>query len=134
MAEKEVVAELGAEGMGATVYRTALPGGGWEFHVEGTSMDFDDNDDDAWRAWSREPVPTLDEPLQSLSGSSFPWCLLSPGKVDPDYYAFVWEKVQQAADSIPEQFQAHWPLKLARWKRCCNQDPDRNPDGRPRCA
>lgn len=50
MAEKEVVLELGVEGGGATVFRTPLASGGWQFHVEGSSMYLDENDDEGWRS------------------------------------------------------------------------------------
>lgn len=52
MVEKETVLELGVEGGGATIFRTRSDTGEWHFHVEGSSMYLDENDDEVWRSWS----------------------------------------------------------------------------------
>jgi hypothetical protein len=52
MPDKEMVLELGVEGGGAAIFRTPLASGGWQFHVEGSSIYLDENDDEAWRRWS----------------------------------------------------------------------------------
>lgn len=67
MADKELVLQLGVEGGGATVFRTPLDSGGWEFHVEGTSMYLDEHDDEGWRSWRSQPVPTIEEALRAVA-------------------------------------------------------------------
>ena len=52
MPDKEMVLELGVEGGGATIFRTPLASGGWQFHVDGSSIYLDENYDEDWRRWS----------------------------------------------------------------------------------
>src|SRR4051794_23438420 len=85
MADKEPILKLGVEGGGATVYRTPLGSGGWQFHVKRSSMYLDENDDEGWRSWRSEPVLSVEEALRSIaedgSWSSFPrsWSTPSTG-------------------------------------------------------
>lgn len=78
MAKKELVLDLGLEGGGATIYRTPLASGGWQFHVEGSSMFLDDNDAPfCLAAGSTKPCPRrsvvcvycrVDEPCSLIRG------------------------------------------------------------------
>ena len=56
--DKVVIAGMGVEGGGVTVYGRRA-GGVWSFWQEGSSMDLDENDDEVWREWSSDPVPDL---------------------------------------------------------------------------
>src|SRR5688572_11900928 len=94
MDEKELVLKLGVEGGGATIYRRPVGSGGWQFHVEGTSMFLDENDDEDWRSWTREPVPTIRDALRSIAeGGS--WVFFHPISVHPEYRKVVWELAQE---------------------------------------
>ena len=66
MVDKETVLELGVEGGGATIFRTRSDTGEWHFHVEGSSMYLDENDDEVWRSWSCEPVRSIEEALREV--------------------------------------------------------------------
>lgn len=53
-----LVAKLGVEGGGITIYGTECDGA-WSFWAEGSSMDLDENDDEVWRRWSSKHLPDL---------------------------------------------------------------------------
>ena len=57
--DKVLMAEMGVEGGGITIYGSQLEGV-WSFWTEGNSMELDDNDHEVWRSWSSEPVSSLD--------------------------------------------------------------------------
>lgn len=75
MTKAELVLELGLEGGGLSVYRTPTGSGAWQFHVAGSTIDLDENDDEAWRSWGRsrfQVFPKLCGPLpKTARGSSF---------------------------------------------------------------
>jgi len=121
MAEKEAVLELGVEGGGATVYRTPLSGG-WQYHVEGSSMFLEENDDEGWRSWDSPPVLNLDEALRSVAEDGS-WVFFYPVTVHPDYQTAVWELVQAAAGKLPEGRREMWEHQSQDWKRRCQQEP-----------
>jgi hypothetical protein len=57
--DKILVASLGVEGGGLTVYgKRAVRG--WTFWATGSSMELGENDDEMWTSWSSEPVLSLD--------------------------------------------------------------------------
>jgi hypothetical protein len=115
MAEKEVVLELGVEGGGATISRTRLSNGEWQFHVEGSSMFLDDNDDETWRSWQAEPVANLMAAIQSI-GEGDSWVWYMPIRVLPDYRHAVWEAAQQLACELPERLRRLWMDRKAEWQ------------------
>ena len=100
MGEKEKVLELGVEGGGATIFRTPLDSGGWQFHVEGSSMYLDENDDEDWRSWTSEPVQTIREALRSVAEDGS-WVFFHPISVHPEYRNIVWELAQETARNLP---------------------------------
>jgi hypothetical protein len=83
MADKELVLELGVEGGGATVFRTPLDSGGWQFHVEGNSLYLDENDDESWRSWHSQPVLSIEEALASVAKDGS-WFFFYPLTVHPE--------------------------------------------------
>lgn len=116
MAEKEVVLELGLEGGDATIFRTRLPSGEWQFHVEGTSMFLDDNDDETWRSWQAEPVANLMAAIQSI-GEDGSWVSYMPIRVHEAHRQAVWEATQQLACELPERLRRLWKDRKAEWQR-----------------
>ncbi len=122
MAEKEVVLELGVEGGGATVFRTRLGSGGWQFHVEGSSMYLDENDDEGWRSWRSEPALSMEEALRSVADDGS-WVCFYPVTVHPEYRAAVWELAQAAAGRLPEGRRQMWQRRSQDWHRLCRQGP-----------
>jgi hypothetical protein len=118
MAEKEEVLKLGVEGGGATVFRTLVAGGASKFHVEGSSMYLDENDDEGWRSWTTEPVKTIEEALRSVAEDGS-WVAFHPISVHPDYGATVWELAQSTARTLPDEMSGVWKRKSEIWKRRC---------------
>jgi hypothetical protein len=121
MAEKEMILELGIEGGGASLYRTPLASGGWLFQVEGTSMFLDDNDDEDWRAWTKEPVQTLEEALRSITGDGS-WVLFFPTSVHPEYRTSVFEHAQEAASKLPDTLIPIWERRREEWQSLCLEE------------
>ena len=118
MGEKESVLELGVEGGGATIYRTPLGTGGWQFHVEGTSMYLDENDDEDWRSWTSEPVQTIQEALRSVAEDGS-WVFFHPISVHAEYRMIVWELVQETASQLPQERRRMWQDRNRNWQRLC---------------
>ena len=121
MAEKELVLELGLEGGGATIYRTAVASDCWQFYVEGSSMFLDENDDEDWRSWTSEPVPTIRDALRSIveDGS---WVLCYPISVHSEYRNDVWELAQEIASTLPVERSEMWESRIWRWQRVCLEE------------
>ena len=118
MGEKEKVLEIGVEGGGATIYRTPLEAGGWQFHVEGTSMYLDENDDEGWRSWTREPVQTIREALLAVAEDGS-WVFFYPISVHPECRNSVWELVQETASKLPVERRRMWEGQSRNWQRLC---------------
>jgi hypothetical protein len=118
MGEKDKVLEIGVEGGGATIYRTPLDTGGWRFHVEGTSMDLNKNDDEDWRSWTSEPVQTIAEALRSIAEDGS-WVFFHPISVHPEYRTIVWELVQETASKLTQERPRMWQERNRDWQRLC---------------
>ena len=118
MGEKEMVLKIGVEGGGATIYRTPLGAGGWQFHVEGTSMYLDENDDEDWRSWTSEPVQTIEEALRSIAEDGS-WVFFHPISVHPEYRMIVWELVQETASKLTQERPRMWQDRNRNWQRLC---------------
>ena len=73
-----LIAEMGLDGGGCTVYGQCVAGT-WSFWQEGVSMYFDENDDEAWKPWSTEPVAQLTDALPKS------WWLMYVLYVHPDF-------------------------------------------------
>jgi hypothetical protein len=122
MVEKEKVLEIGVEGGGATIFRTPLRTGGWQFHVEGTSMFLDENDDEDWRSWTSEPVNTIQEAMQSVARDGS-WVLFHPISVHPEYRNTVWELVQETEGKLPEERRRKCKNRSENWQHLCFEKP-----------
>lgn len=118
MAEKEVVLEIGVEGGGATIYRTPLSSGGWQYHVEGSSMYLDENDDEDWRSWSTEPVDSVRVAIQSIAKDGS-WVFYYPISVHPEYGKTVWELTQETASKLTTEHSGMWKARSQDWQRLC---------------
>jgi len=118
MDEKEMVLELGVEGGGATIYRTAVASDGWQFHVEGSSMFLDENDDEDWRSWTSEPVPTIRDALRSIADDGS-WVFFHPISIHPEYRNDVWELAQEIASKLPAERSEMWENRNRHWQRLC---------------
>lgn len=80
-AGKRIVAQLGVEGGGATVYRSEVEGL-WSFWHEGTAMNFDETDDEVWRDWKCAPVAELSLALPNI------WWVMIPIASERDFVAW----------------------------------------------
>jgi hypothetical protein len=105
--EGQKVLELGVEGGGATIFRKMLATGGWQFHVAGSSMYLDENDDDRWSSWTRDGFKTLLEALQSVGDSGF-WVHFHPISIHPEYRIVVWQLANETASKLPEDQRRRW--------------------------
>ena len=85
------IARMGAEGGGSTVYGKHTDGV-WVFWREGTSMAFDDNDDEITRHWSTDPTPNLLDALPNR------WWRLYTTYVHPDFVAQLRQAFEQYRD------------------------------------
>ncbi len=78
--DKVVIARMGVEGGGVTIYGRQVDGA-WSFWQEGSSMDLDENDDEVWRVWSSDPVSALSAALSDK------WWQMYPKEVHPEFVA-----------------------------------------------
>jgi hypothetical protein len=122
MAKSELVIRLGIEGGGNDIFRTPRPSGGWQFHVEGSSMDMDENDDEVWRYYASEPFSTIEEALRSISENGA-WVCYYPCEIHADYRKFFWELVQKMGTGFKGQRAASWQRRKNDWRRRCNGIP-----------
>ena len=114
----ELVLKLGWEGGGAAIHRTMLARGGYRFHVEGNTLWLDENDDEAWRRWTAEPVGTVQGALTSIDHHGL-WILLHPISIHPEYRAEVWQLVQELAVALPHEYVGVWRTRSHDWRRLC---------------
>ena len=122
MADNEMVLQLGVEGGGATVFRTPFGSGGWQFHVEGSSMFLDENDDEDWRSWQSQRFPNIEDAVRSISADG-EWVVFYPISVHPDYRSAVWELVQQTVRNLPNEKKHFWEdRRRERWQHQCQQE------------
>ena len=118
MAEKELVLELGVEGGEATIYRKVVGSEDWQFHVEGSSMFLDENDDEDWRSWTSLPVPTIRDALCSIAEDGS-WVFFHPISIHPEYRKVVWEMAQEIASKLPAEGTEMWENRHRHWQRLC---------------
>lgn len=121
MADKEMVLKIGIEGGGATIFRTLLDGGGYQFHVEGSSMYLDENDDEGWRTWANEPFQTIQGALRSISTNGS-WVLCFPVSVHPEYRTIIWALAQEVARKLSGANSTVWERRREDWLRKCVSD------------
>jgi hypothetical protein len=83
-------------------------------------MDFDENDDEVWRSWCTETVPSLAEALR-LVATDGSWVFFYPIAVHPEYRAPVLELVQDAAGRLPEGRREMWERRSQDWQHRCEK-------------
>jgi hypothetical protein len=76
--DKIEIASMGVEGGGETIYGRKIDGV-WSFWREGSGMDLDENDNEIWRGFSSDPVPTLSEALRDI------WWKMYPIGINPQF-------------------------------------------------
>lgn len=123
MVEKETVLELGVEGGGATIFRTRSDTGDWCFHVEGSSMYPDDNDEEVWRSWSTEPVRRIEAAMREVTGNGT-WVFFHPIAIHPEYRTVMSKLVRAAAAKLPVKQKQMGKLRLAEWQMLCREESD----------
>jgi hypothetical protein len=121
MVEKETVLELGVEGGGVTVFRTRHDRGEWHFHVEGSSMYLDDNDDEVWRSWSTEPVCSIKTALREVADDGC-WVFFWPIAIHPEYRTAMSKLVRAAVAKLPAKQKQMGRNQLAEWRRLCQEE------------
>ncbi|QJX01176.1 DUF6508 domain-containing protein [Frigoriglobus tundricola] len=121
MADKEMVLQLGVEGGGATVFRKPVGAGDFEFYVDGSSMDLDENDDEVWRSWESQPYLRIEDAVRSISNDGS-WVLFHPISIHPDYRTSVWELVQETARTLPDELNHLWDdRRRTKWQHLCHE-------------
>ena len=118
MPDEEPVLQLGVEGGGATIFRSPLGSGGWEYHVEGSSMDFDEIDDEVWRSWRSGPFTAVAEALETIAKDGS-WVCFYPVKVHSEYREAVWRLAQEVATRLTEDRRRSWDRRKPDWQRRC---------------
>ena len=106
---KTLILKIGGEGGGADVYG-ALDNGTWTFWLEGTHMDWDENDEEIWRSYTTEPVPDF---LAALPDNWWMWCPTDPPHVD--FVDRLREEYDRCSKTMGEDFQyshERWPEML----------------------
>jgi hypothetical protein len=91
--EKTLIASMGIEGGGATIYGRRSEGV-WMFWTQGSTIDLDENDLDFWRSWSTEPVNSLDDVLPSE------WPVFSPIEIHPDFLDWFREAYEKKRSEL----------------------------------
>ena len=105
---KEVVLDIGVDGGAATIYRTPLERGGWAYHMGGTTIALDDDDNEEWRHWTRDPVPTLHDALEQVDKHGF-WIYFTPcAPIHPEYRLLVWELLLRTAKQRAAEGDSNW--------------------------
>jgi hypothetical protein len=98
--DKVLVAEMGVEGGGLSVYGKRSDAG-WSFWREGTSMDMDENDDEVWRSWSSDPVTDLDLVLPKELPMFYPLA------IHPEFLASFREAYEKARASLSPEMRVY---------------------------
>jgi hypothetical protein len=106
--DKVVIAEMGIEGGGTTIYGTQAEGV-WSFWTQGTSMDLDENDDEVWRSWSSEPVTGLDDVVPK------DWPMFYPSTIHPGFVEWFRGTYEKARSTLPEDRQ-RYQTKHRHWQ------------------
>ena len=88
---KVLVAELGVEGGGCSIYGSHADGS-WSFWQEGSSIDF--ADEELPRSWTSEPVPDLGLAVAKE------WPLYHVLEVHPDFVGWFRENYEAARGSL----------------------------------
>jgi len=128
MSEKELVLKIGVEGGGADLFRTPLDSGGWQFHVEGSSMYLDEQDNEEWRSWRSQPFLSIEEALRSVATDGS-WVSFCPMEVHPEYRTTVWELAQDVASKLPKESRERWKRRSQDWQGLCYPSGSRVPGG-----
>ena len=93
--DKVIVAEIGMEGGGVTIFGNQSERG-WTFWTEGSSMDLDENDDEVWHSWSSEPVSELELVLPKG------WPLFHPVQIHPEFLGWFRANYEITRASLPD--------------------------------
>ena len=81
-------------------------------------MFLDENDDEDWRSWTSEPVPTIREALRSVADDGS-WVFFRPISVHPDYRNVIWELAREIASRLPAERSEMWEDQNRHWQRLC---------------
>src|SRR5258707_451573 len=98
--DKLLVARMGVEGGGSAIYGRGA-GGNWSFWEEGTSMDIDENHDEVWRSWSKDPVSDLNLVLPRE------WPLFYPVTIHPAFLGWFRQAYEKARSSLSPDLKRH---------------------------
>ena len=96
LVDKLLVAEIGVEGGGLSIYGREDEGS-WSFWSEGSSMDLDENDDEVWRSWSTDPVADLALVVPRE------WPLFYPMTIRPDFTGWFRDHYEEARSLLPPE-------------------------------
>lgn len=120
MATKELVLQVGTEGGGVCIYRSADDAGAYRFHAEGIGVYLDENDDEDWRQWTTAPVDTIEEALRSIAVDGS-WIYWHPMMVLHEYRRVVWQYVQETLRSVTGDPPEVWHGSHQRWLAVCSE-------------
>jgi hypothetical protein len=89
--EEVIIVNMGVEGGGVTIFGRQADGV-WSFRQVGGSIDFDDNDEECWRSWSRDPVSELAEALPRE------WYQMCPIEIHPQFVEQMRHEYERSRD------------------------------------
>ena len=113
---KELILDAGVEGGGATIYRFRYVDGADGFFVEGSSMSFDENDDEHWHHWRSATVKSFEEALALFPGGE-QLITLYPVRVHPDFRQAVWQELNRQKQTMDDEYAARLSRLEPEWRR-----------------
>ena len=94
--EKVFVIEIAVEGGGECIYCTRTDGV-WSYWAEGTTMDMDEADREFWRAFTTDPVSSLDLVLPK------DWPNFTPIELNAEFLDWFRTAYEPARSNIPRE-------------------------------
>lgn len=120
----ETIISIGGEGGSITLFGKKLPSGNWVYRKEVTEIFCDEYDDDPNRPLRDKPT---DLPPQAFSWRQaielldyYPWPMLVPLEVHPEYRKQVWIALQQNVNKKNYRHR-YYSDRLSEWEHICFQ-------------
>ena len=100
--DRVIVADLGVEGGGATIFGHII-GDRWVFRQGGSSIALDADDNEGWRTWESDSAADLSAVVPTN------WPLMYPIKVHPEFVDWFRDHYEAARASLRDDLRAYQP-------------------------
>jgi hypothetical protein len=117
METQKFVLELADVSSNVMIFRTAIPTGGWEYHLFGSYRPTDVDASEDGPPWTEGPFETLEVAQQAVDKNG-EWCLFTPIKVHFDFLEVVWRLVVETSAKLPE-YGGQTAFERSRWRHLC---------------